>query len=103
MRDSEEASGEGYLTPSGIYAALDNDFAAAEALRERTDALAEQPAHTRVAGRFLVGLVTAMYEVAEFDHPFFGPVFRGLRGRLAAGGCDLILCGNRPARIGDPL
>src|SRR5664280_3681783 len=103
MRDYGEASGGGYLTPSRIYAALDKDFAAAEALRERTDALAEQPAHTRVAGRFLVGLVTATYEVAEFDHPFFGPVFRGLRGCLAGGGCDLILCGNRPARTGDPL
>jgi|BarGraIncu01121A_1022015.scaffolds.fasta_scaffold06382_2 LacI family transcriptional regulator len=103
MRDHEATSGGGYLTPSSIYAALDNDFAAAEALRERTDAMAERPAHTRIAGRYLVGLVTAMYEVAELDHPFFGPVFRGLRGRLVAGGCDLILCGNRPARPDDPL
>lgn len=103
MRDYREPSSRGHLTPAGIYAALDNDFADAETLRERTDAMAEQLAHARVAGRFLVGLVTAVYEVEEFDHPFFGPVFRGLRSRLVAGGCDLILCGNRPARPGDPL
>jgi LacI family transcriptional regulator len=40
--------------------------------------------------------------VAEFDHPFFGPVFRGIRGRLVSAGCDLLLCGNRPVRRGDP-
>jgi LacI family transcriptional regulator len=94
---------EGHLTPARVYAALDDDLAAADALRARTDAMAERPAHGQVAGRFLVGVVAATYEVAEFDHPFFGPVFRGARGRLAAGGCDLFLCDNRPARGGDPL
>ena len=70
MRDYGEASGGGYLTPSRIYAALDKDFAAAEALRERTDALAEQPAHTRIAGRYLVTRAGSLYrrrDVLECD------------------------------------
>jgi LacI family transcriptional regulator len=93
---------EGYPSPERIFAELDGSMADAENLRARTDGMADKPAHERAAGRFLVGLVTASWEVAELDHPFFGPVFKGIRGRLVSAGCDLILCGNRPARIGDP-
>jgi LacI family transcriptional regulator len=100
---TEEAPGnEGYLSPARVYAELDGSMADAEELHERTDGMADRPAHERAAGRYLVGLVTASWEVAEIDHPFFGPAFRGIRGRLVSAGCDLILCGNRPVRRGDP-
>ncbi len=103
MPENDPAGEEGYLSPALVFAALDDTLAAADELRARTAGLADKPAHERVAGRFLVGIVTASYEIADLDHPFFAPVFRGIRGRLAAGGCDLILCGNRPARVDDPL
>ena len=102
MSTEEAPDTEGYLSPARLYAELDASMADAEVLRSRTDGMADRPAHERAAGRYLVGLVTASWEVAEFDHPFFGPVFRGIRGRLVSAGCDLLLCGNRPFRRGDP-
>jgi LacI family transcriptional regulator len=102
MSTEETPGNEGYLSPARVFAELDDSMADAEELRGRTDGMADRPAHERAAGRYLVGLVTASWEVAELDHPFFGPAFRGIRGRLVSAGCDLILCGNRPVRRGDP-
>jgi len=102
MSTEEAPDTEGYLSPARVYAELDASMADAEALRSRTDGMADRPVHERAAGRYLVGLVTASWEIAELDHPFFGPVFKGIRGRLVSAGCDLLLCGNRPVRPGDP-
>lgn len=103
MHDEPNTSDSGYATPASIFADLDSEFAATDELRARTEALAESRLLGRVGARFLVGLVTAVYEVSELAHPFFGRVFMGARGRLIAGGCDLLLCATPPARIDDPL
>jgi len=101
MSAEEAPSTEGYLSPARVYAGLDASMADTETLRSRTDGMADRPAHERAEGRYLVGLVTASWEIAELDHPFFGPAFRGIRGRLVSAGCDLLLCGNRPVGRGD--
>lgn len=102
MSTEEAPNTEGYLSPARVYTKLDASMADAETLRSRTEGMADRPTHERAAGRYLVGLVTASWGVAEFDHPFFGPAFRGIRGRLVSAGCDLLLCGNRPVGRGDP-
>jgi LacI family transcriptional regulator len=98
-RDSDDSR----ATVVSLFAELDAELAATDELRSRTEALAESPSLEREAGRYLIGLITAVYEVSELAHPFFGRVFMGARGRLDAGGCDLLLCAARPARPGDPL
>jgi LacI family transcriptional regulator len=85
-----------------LFAELDTQLEEAEELRARSEGLAEGLDPKEVAGRWLVGLVTAVYEVIDLSHPFFGPVFMGSRSRLVAGGCDLLICANRPTRAGDP-
>jgi LacI family transcriptional regulator len=103
MHDDPIRSDIGYATSASIFAELDAEFAATDELRARTEALAESRLLNRGGAHFLVGLVTAVYEVSDLAHPFFGRVFMGARGRLIAGGCDLLLCANRPSRPDDPL
>lgn len=100
-----EARGRGDLhtTSAALFGELDAELAETDELRSRAEALAENPSLERESGRYLIGLITAFYEVSELVHPFFGRVLMGARGRLVAGGCDLLLCANRPARPGDPL
>lgn len=103
MTDPARGRNDSKASAGAIFAELDVQQAAADELRVRTEALAESPSLERESGRYLAGLITAVYEVSELAHPFFGPVFMGARGRLIAGGCDLLLCANRPAHPGDPL
>ncbi|MHB8060259.1 MAG: LacI family DNA-binding transcriptional regulator [Gaiellaceae bacterium] len=65
--------------------------------------MAEQPGRERAAGHFLVGLVTAFFEVVDVNHPLFSGSFLGIRNRLSAGGCDLLFCATRPSQLGDPV
>jgi len=103
MSDATRESDNSKASVSTIFAELETAMEAADELRLRTEAMAETPSLERGSGRFLVGMITAVYEVTDLAHPFFGPVFMGARGRLTAGGCDLLLCANRPAYPGDPL
>jgi LacI family transcriptional regulator len=93
---------EGFLSPASIFAALEEKLTAAVELRARTEGAADSFTRERSASRFLIGIVTASFEVSDVDHPFFGALFRGIRGRLAAGSGDLLLCCNRPAQPDDP-
>ena len=103
MSDATRESDNSKASVSTIFAELETAMEAADELRLRTEAMAETPSLERGSGRFLVGMITAVYEVTDLAHPFFGPVFMGARGRLTASGCDLLLCANRPAHPGDPL
>ena len=62
--------------------------------------MADQPGHERAAGHFVVGLVTAFFEIVDINHPFFSGAFLGIRNRLVAGGCDLLFCATPPVATG---
>jgi len=65
--------------------------------------MADQPGHERAAGHFVVGLVTAFFEIVDINHPIFSGAFFGIRNRLVAGGCDLLFCATPPSRLGAPV
>ena len=103
MNEVNREPGDRKASNAAIFAEIDGQQEAADELRSRTQALAESGSPERKSDRFLVGMITAVFQVTEFDHPFFGPVFMGARSRLIAADCDLLLCANQPARPGDPL
>ena len=101
MIDDGSQSELGYLDPATVFASLNAHSAAAEELRARIEAMANQPAHERTSNRYLVGLVTATFDVSDLVHPFFGRVFFGIRSRLASAGCDLLICAAPSVLPGD--
>lgn len=101
MTDHSKSASEGFISPAEIFQSLETGAAAAEELKARATAMADRPGHERAAGHFLVGLVTAYFEVVDINRSFFGSSFLGIRNRLAAGDCDLLFCATRPVQLGD--
>jgi len=97
------AASEGFVSPAEFYRSFEAGAAAAQELELRAIALAAAPGHERAAGRFVIGIVTAFYEVTDINHPLFSGSFLGIRNRLVAGGCDLLFCATRPSQLGDPV
>jgi LacI family transcriptional regulator len=46
--------------------------------------------------RLLIGLVSHVHPTSDLLHPIFEKVLYGIRTRLVANGCDLLLCSTRP-------
>ena len=98
----EHQPGDGLLGPADILAMLEDEALSADELHDRSAGLAERGPYEQAGCRYLIGLVTAYYEVNDIDHPLFSGAFRGLRSRLVAGGCDLLFCATQPSQLGDP-
>jgi len=103
MTDNSRSASEGFVSPDEILRSFEAAAAAAEELEARATAMADRPGHERAEGRFVVGIITAFFEMTDINHPLFSGSFLGIRNRLVAGGCDLLFCATRPSQMGDPI
>jgi LacI family transcriptional regulator len=103
VTDNPYRASEGFVSPTEIFRSFETGIVAAKELETRATGMADHPEHERTAGHFLVGLVTAYFEVVDINHPMFSGCFLGIRNRLVAGGCDLLFCATRPSQLGDPV
>lgn len=103
MAADANSTSEGFVSPAEIYQSFEAGAVAVEELEARATAMADHPEHERTAGHFVVGLVTAYFEVVDINHSIFSGSFLGIRNRLVAGGCDLLFCATRPSQQGDPV
>jgi len=94
---------EGFVSPAEIFQSFETGAVAAEELEARATGMADQPGHERAAGNFVVGLVTAYFEIVDINHPFFSGAFLDIRNRFVAGGCDLLFCATAPSQLGAPV
>jgi DNA-binding LacI/PurR family transcriptional regulator len=61
-------------------------------LKTRSEVMAERSIRDPSHKRFLVGLVSCLLPIPDLRHPVFDGMLLGIRGRLTANGCDLLLC-----------
>lgn len=91
MNPQNDLSASERRSPSGMLAYLRSQAEDARALSERSEAMAEKSAHHR----FIVGLVSCLLPIPDLAHPIFEKMLLGIRGRLTANDCDLLLCATR--------
>jgi LacI family transcriptional regulator len=61
-------------------------------LKARSEAMAEKWLRNPSHPRFLIGLISDLLPIHDLKHPVFEKMLLGIRGRLAANHCDLLLC-----------
>ena len=103
MTGGSSPASEGFVSPAEIFQSFETGAVAAEELEARATGMADQPGHERAAGNFVVGLVTAYFEIVDINHPFFSGAFLDIRNRFVAGGCDLLFCATAPSQLGAPV
>jgi LacI family transcriptional regulator len=64
-------------------------------LKARSDATAEKWMRDPSHPRFLIGLISCLPPIPDLMHPVFEKMLLGIRGRLTANDCDLLLCATR--------
>jgi len=85
----------GRLTPAGTLALLLEEAEEAHEISTRADVMAERKTGEEIPKRFMIGLVTRPLPISELRHPVFEKILIGIRGRLTANSCDLLLCATR--------
>jgi LacI family transcriptional regulator len=66
------------------------------ALKVRSEAMTEKWMRDPSHSRFLIGLISSLPPIPDLTHPVFEKMLLGIRGRLTANDCDLLLCATRP-------
>jgi len=83
------------LEPSAAYELINTQ--ASEALEWAASGMTGRTATTPSSPeRLLIGLVCHLHPASDLLHPIFEKVLYGIRSRLTAGDCDLLLCATRP-------
>jgi len=96
MNDQHDPSESGRLSPSSMLAALREQDAAALELKTRSEAMAERSTRDPSHKRYLVGLISCLLPIPDLSHPVYEKMLLGVRGRLSANDCDVLLCATRP-------
>jgi len=92
---SAEPSGQKRLEPSAAYELMSTQ--ASEALELEAMGMTGTTAASQSAPeRLLIGLVCHLHPVSDLLHPIFERVLYGVRTRLTASDCDLLLSATRP-------
>ena len=95
MNSQNEHPESGRLSPSSMFAALREQDAAALELKTRSEAMAERWTRDPSHKRYLVGLISCLLPIPDLSHPVYEKMLLGVRGRLSANDCDLLLCATR--------
>lgn len=101
---SAREADRGRLEPSDLFVALEERYAHARELNTRAEAMAERPLDGSISKRFLIGLVDCRLDHSQTPalvHPVFEKILLGIRSRLTANGCDLLLSATRSLGSGD--
>lgn len=72
-------------------------------LKARSEAMATSQPGNHSHQRFLIGLISCLLPIPDLMHPVFEKILLGVRGRLTANDCDLLLCATRPLGADDTL
>lgn len=82
----------GRMTAAEVYASLDKDRGYDPWVELGREAkLGEGAARPKRRGPRLIGIVSAVPDLAQAMHPFFGPVFSGIKARIVAARCDMFV------------
>ena len=103
MNDQHDPSESGRLSPSNMFATLREQATDALELKTRSEAMAEKWMRDPSRKRFLIGLISCLLPIPDLSHPVFEKMLLGIRGRLTANDCDLLLCATRPLGADDDL
>ena len=103
MNDQHDPSESGRLSPSNMFATLREQATDALELKTRSEAMAEKWMRDPSRKRFLIGLISCLLPIPDLSHPVFEKMLLGIRGRLTANDCDLLLCATRPLGADESL
>ena len=95
MRSQIDPTESGRLSPSSMFAVLREQDAAALELKTRSEAMAERLTRDPSHKRYLIGLIYCLLPIPDLSHPVYEKMLLGVRGRLSANDCDLLLCATR--------
>lgn len=96
MRSQIDPTESGRLSPSSMFAVLREQDAAALELKTRSEAMAEKWTRDPSHKRYLIGLISCLLPIPDLSHPVYEKMLLGVRGRLTANDCDVLLCATRP-------
>ncbi|MGA9761449.1 MAG: substrate-binding domain-containing protein [Gaiellaceae bacterium] len=96
MNGKRDPSESGRLSPSSMLAALHEQAEQARELSVRTEAMAERWTRDPSHKRYLIGLISCLLPIPDLMHPVFEKMLVGIRGRMTANDCDVLLCATRP-------
>jgi LacI family transcriptional regulator len=74
-----------------ILAEIEEETRERELFHARADELAEEKALAAAAKPLVIGVATITWEYSNSPHPIFLGVLEGIKSRLRASGCDLLL------------
>ncbi|MHB8060191.1 MAG: LacI family DNA-binding transcriptional regulator, partial [Gaiellaceae bacterium] len=80
----------------------EGDLSALE-LKTRSEAMAERSTRDPSHKRYLIGLISCLLPIPDLSHPVFEKMLLGVRGRLTANDCDVLLCATRPIGADESL
>jgi LacI family transcriptional regulator len=78
-------------TATEILAAIERETRERELFREKADALAAEKMRTKSATPPVIGVATITWEYTDSPHQIFLGLLDGIKSRLRASGCDLLL------------
>ncbi len=76
---------------TAILAAIEEETRERELFREQADALAAEKMRTESTTPPVIGVATITWEYTDSPHPVFLGLLEGIKSRLRASGCDLLL------------
>ncbi len=80
------------MTASQVFASLDKERGGDPWLQIRTaDRSVQRDDQVERRGPQLIGIVSAVPDLPQAMHPFFGPVLSGIKARIVASRCDLFV------------
>lgn len=88
----------GRPSASAIYASLDEEHVDDSILRFQAAQTTPQlhPASRKGRESWLIGIVSAVPDLPQAMHPFFGPVLAGIKARIVAARCDMFIPSYNP-------
>ena len=95
MASEIDSGATGPQTPSGMLRLLRAQDEQALELKRRSESMAVTGARKAPSGRYLIGVISSLLPIPDLLHPIFEKVLIGVRGRLTANDCDLLLCVTR--------
>jgi LacI family transcriptional regulator len=96
MYSQKHFSDSGRLSPADMFAALREQSHEALELKTRAEAMAERSTGDLPHKRYLIGLISCLLPIPDLMHPVFEKMLIGIRGRMTANDCDVLLCATRP-------
>lgn len=103
MNSRLDSRDPGRVSPASMFTLLREQADGALELKNRSEAMAEKWMRDPSRPRFLIGLISCLLPIPDLMHPVFERMLLGIRGRLTANSCDLLLCATRPIGADESL